>query len=1096
VYPDCHDSLLYHGRLIVLRHTGRAAAEVGWHLHRLGHVLLTIAVLLSVAVLGCAWRLSRGPVDLGFLRHRVEKAINSGTGPVRVTFGDVSIAWGGFSHGLDQPLILRLTNLTVTTTAGSDRVQIPLAEAALSARWLLLGRVVPRRITLDGARLLLARKADGSLSFDIGGSSEGEGTSPLISLLAVLGAPAETDRQAGNHQLSQLSAVSIHDATLRLDDRLLGMTWSADRADIDLTRHRGGGMDGQASLALVLGGQHAVLDGTFNLAPEATSVHVAARLSQVTPKALAASAPNLAPLAALDVPLNLTGEADFASDLTPSHFRLTARAGAGTVSAGSGAIPIRRADLTVAGTPAEATIENAIIELQPIQNSNISTVNLGGKLTHQAGQLTATLHLALDHVDFADLPALWPTGISPPTRAWITANITSGTAHDGKADVVLVSADTDPEPGLINATATLEGDNIAVTWLPSVPPVEQAKAHLVLTDLDKLEIDVRSARQKVNGADPIAVQNGHVTITGLAGKDQLATVRLAANGSIPSALALLKEPRLHLFERHPMDLRAPSGDVAASLQTVVPLRLNVKGDDVAIHGMGALSRAHLTGVVAGRDLDDGAFAFDVDNNHLSLKGTGRLAGVQANIDGTMDFRAGPPSQVTLRLVANGPVTERELSAAGLDTAGALTGEAALNVVLNEYRNGGGEVTADADLAQAELYVSPLGWRKPAGAAARASAHLTLMNDKLTGIDQVAIDAPGAQARGVVTVLGGKPDTVRLDRLVLGRTDVRGAIQLPRQGPISIDLVGPALDVSAKLLEKSAKRDPAAPETAGPAWSMRGRFDRVYLAHNQVASQLAVSADNDGLVFRGLSLTARTGSGKPIKAQIGQQPGQPGQGHAGRRLVLNTEDAGSVLDGLDITNSILDGVLTVDGEFNDATQQHMLSGTLTLTDFRVSHAPGLGKLLQAVTLYGLVDALSGPGLAFATLTAPFQYYDDTLVLSDARAFSSSLGLTAKGKIDWGAGQVDVEGTLVPEYVFNSLLGRIPLVGGLFSAEKGGGLFAVSYSLRGPIDNPAVVANPLTALTPGILRGMFGLFDQAPAQSPALDQTAPRGNVEPQ
>ena len=150
-------------------------------------------------------------------------------------------------------------------------------------------------------------------------------------------------------------------------------------------------------------------------------------------------------------------------------------------------------------------------------------------------------------------------------------------------------------------------------------------------------------------------------------------------------------------------------------------------------------------------------------------------------------------------------------------------------------------------------------------------------------------------------------------------------------------------------------------------------------------------------------------------------------------------------------------------------------------------------------------MGGPGLAFSRLTAPFQYNDDTLVLTDARAFSPSLGLTAKGQIDWVGGQIDLQGTVVPAYVFNSLLGRIPLIGGLFSAEKGGGLFAMNYSLRGVADNPSVVVNPLSALTPGILRGMFGLFDQPPATrppatqqpgtlQPALDPAAAGGNVQ--
>jgi hypothetical protein len=161
---------------------------------------------------------------------------------------------------------------------------------------------------------------------------------------------------------------------------------------------------------------------------------------------------------------------------------------------------------------------------------------------------------------------------------------------------------------------------------------------------------------------------------------------------------------------------------------------------------------------------------------------------------------------------------------------------------------------------------------------------------------------------------------------------------------------------------------------------------------------------------------------------------------------------------------------------------------------------LGKLLQAVTLYGLVDALGGPGLRFARLIAPFQFDDDTLVLRDARAFSPSLGLTAKGRIDRTNDRLDLEGTVVPAYVFNSVLGRIPLIGGLFSAEKGGGLFAMNYSLSGAMDNPTVVANPLSALTPGILRGMFGVFDRGSAETQAapvsrtpLDPLASGGNA---
>jgi hypothetical protein len=395
-----------------------------------------------------------------------------------------------------------------------------------------------------------------------------------------------------------------------------------------------------------------------------------------------------------------------------------------------------------------------------------------------------------------------------------------------------------------------------------------------------------------------------------------------------------------------------------------------------------------------------------------------------------------------------------------------------------------------------MAASPLDWRKPAGTAARASVRLTLSNDKLTGIDKLAIDGPGLQVRGGITVAGGKLDTIRLDRMMLGRTDVKGTIRIPAGGPIGVDVTGLALDVATKLMETSPKRDPAAPRPPpGPAWSMRGRFDRVFLAHDQSATQVVVSADSDGEVFRALSIVGKAGANKPFSVRIAR--GQT----AARHLALKFDDAGNLLDGLDVTDSILGGVLTVEGAFDDSTRDHGLAGTIEMTDFRVAHAPALGKLLQAVTLYGLVDALGGEGLSFSQLTAPFQLTADALVLKDARAFSPSLGLTAQGWISRTGDRLDMEGTVVPAYVFNSLLGRIPILGTLFSIEKGGGLFAMNYSLRGPMNDPAVSANPLSAITPGILRGMFGLIGQGPvdrqpgtAPGTPLDPQRPGGNAQ--
>jgi hypothetical protein len=216
------------------------------------------------------------------------------------------------------------------------------------------------------------------------------------------------------------------------------------------------------------------------------------------------------------------------------------------------------------------------------------------------------------------------------------------------------------------------------------------------------------------------------------------------------------------------------------------------------------------------------------------------------------------------------------------------------------------------------------------------------------------------------------------------------------------------------------------------------------------------------------------------------PGQPGafefnldpQGRQ-RQLRLVAEDGGGLLRAFDLVNSIEGGRLTVNGSYAEMRPGAALTGTAELDQFVLRDAPAAAKLLQAMTLYGLVDAArGGSGLVFNRLVAPFTLTPEALTLADARAFSASLGLTAKGRILREQGVVDMEGTIVPAYVFNTLLGNLPIIGRLFSPEAGGGLFAATYRIQGPLADPQVAVNPLAALTPGFLRGLFGPLDQEP------------------
>ena len=70
---------------------------------------------------------------------------------------------------------------------------------------------------------------------------------------------------------------------------------------------------------------------------------------------------------------------------------------------------------------------------------------------------------------------------------------------------------------------------------------------------------------------------------------------------------------------------------------------------------------------------------------------------------------------------------------------------------------------------------------------------------------------------------------------------------------------------------------------------------------------------------------------------------------------------------------------------------------------------------------------------------------------------------------------LEGTIAPAYIVNSILGNIPVIGEFLQGGKGEGIFAATYKAKGSLDEPEITVNPLSALAPGFLRGMFDIFD---------------------
>jgi hypothetical protein len=1067
------------GRLAVRRFSGQAARWIAVWLRRLGTLAMALAVLTSVGGAVLAWRLSQGPLALPWLTSRLEAAVNASGGPNKLAIGSVALAWEGFRLGVDRPLDLRAIDITVTDSAGRQSIAVPRAEVSLSLSALLLGRIEPRAIELDEPQLTLERAVDGTLGLDLGLRPQPDDDSkpaPLIGVLAELArAPTSNSVTGPDALFGQLQFVRIRGAHAVVVDRRLGVTWNVPHMQVDLTRGPQGGVNGTLELDVALGDQQTRFTGAATLAAGATQTHLRLRMTPVAPAALAHAVPAFASLAALDAPVSGEADIDLNQDLHVRHGQLTVRVGAGDAHIGEGRVPLQSAALVLAGTPDAMDLQTAQVTLSGHQGGTPTLLRAHGTLQQADGRLSATLALDADQLDLADLPRLWPEGTGGVARTWIVQNITTGTARNLHLDLGLQArADNLSVVVLDHASGTMDGSGVRVFWLRPVPPIDNAQGQLRVVDPNTLEIALTSGQQRLRGqpdsAPGLTLSNGLMRITGVIQPKQTSTIAVDVAGSLPDAIAFLRDPDLKALDQHPFDLKNPAGQATAKLTIGLPLDVPANPNAITLRVQAHVAGVHVTDVAMNRDLDRGVFDLDVTKDALKLTGQANLAGIPARIDSTMDFRSGPPSQVVQTVSLSATPEMSQLQATGVDLDGLLSGRFGLDATLTEHRNGQGVLAMKANLAEAELTVPGLEWQKAAGVAATASAQLMLDHDRLTRIAAIQLDGQGVQLQGSADCTDGKVSVLHAQRLVLGRTSAHGEVRLPTTSdgaPITATISGTSVDLADRLGHHHPTPRKAAQPGPGAPWTIDARFDRVLMAEDREFKSLILHAENDGRLIQRLKFYGQTVNLAPLTLEI-----TPEQG--GRRLIASAGDAGELLRGLDIVHTMEGGRLSVQARFNDDLADHPLSGSADIEDFRIRNAPALAKLLQAMTLYGLVEAVRGSGLGFSQLIAPFRLSGDVIELSEARAFSPSLGITVKGSVDLKAENLNLQGTIVPAYFFNSLLGNVPLVGKLFSPEQGGGLFAASYTLNGPLADPDVFINPLTALTPGFLRGLFGVF----------------------
>jgi len=678
---------------------------------------------------------------------------------------------------------------------------------------------------------------------------------------------------------------------------------------------------------------------------------------------------------------------------------------------------------------------------------------------HEDGEIPLTLDVTAELVgDISKemILAYWPVNLGRGARTFVSDRLLSGNAT-GATAVINLKPDSMAE-GYLREEDLLVNfafEDGAVEFLSDFPHIENAVG---TGRVGGNSLDIALIRGTY---DDWVLQSGAVDFPAFNPRGETFSVTAYGSGPAVSILRQLSNSRLRLQEETGFDPERVTGDATASFKLIRPALDDVPLEDHIIEVRGQIRDAGLNGAVGPFDLTEGNVNVDVTLERMILTGFGNMgtSPIQFTWRDSFDDEGQPAD-----LSATAVLTSDVLNVFGLVGRAFLTGEIPVEMQGKVGSDGLQSGTFAFDLVDARLDLDEIDWVKPAGQNARATLNYT--GDLREQAAALRFTAEDASLDGDLRLgTDGRLQSLDLRRLYIDRSlDVAGRIIRTEENGFNIELTGEYLDISGLLAELGGVGGMESGD-AGIDLNFSANVERLRLRRNLelIGSSLLVETSKvEG--FKTLRASGNTVEGATFIANLDNEGAdQP------LAIELKTSDAGYLASAFFGVDFIEGGILDLRGSLATANTPARLRATVENT--RLINAPFFTQILSLASLRGLTDTLSGEGVLFSRIEAPITIGGGRYVIDGGRASGPALGLTVNGWVGTDGEGIDLNGVLVPSFGVNSVLGGVPIIGDLIVGREGEGIFSITYSVAGTLEKAQVAVNPLSAVTPGILRRIF-------------------------
>ena len=695
---------------------------------------------------------------------------------------------------------------------------------------------------------------------------------------------------------------------------------------------------------------------------------------------------------------------------------------------------------------------------------------VSGETAAVSGGATLKVKVRADSSDLNDMLRLWPSFINAEARYWCLQHIHGGQLLSGSMSVDWTAADLD---NVVHKRAapkdSVHGEfaahDVAIDLLPGVPPLTGLDASGVITGHDfvagaKGGVVELSPTRRIQVSD-IAYSVPDTTPAPIV--PALGSARLQGNAD---ALAdLLMHDALKRYAGFTMDPAAVKGQFDGKLALDLKMGKAARPEDNQFHADGSLTNFRVDRFLASERLDQATLSVLADHGDLKISGQGQMYGVPVSVD--LNKAAADEGSIVLAMSFDNAARAK----IGMPGGTLLNGAMGVRIKAPLSKT---SADIDIDLGHVAIDSPQTGVLKAAGKPGKAAFTLKPGDDGMA-INAITVDAGSIAIRGAAQL--GSDGALQNAKL----TQVR----LSGGDDLKIDVQNSA--TAAKTTVRGTVFDArnlvkgffgaGGPPGGGKDIDLDVKIANVIGVNSQALSQFELTG-----AWRGGAMARMQARGRIGNGELSAQQDDAGVLHA------RVTDAGALSKFLDLYGHMDGG--TMDITMQDAGEAS--HGSANITDFVLRNEPALRQLAAAgqAPVAGAGDrgpVIDPDAARFEKLSASFTRAPGRLDLREAVIFNSHMGLTTQGYIDYARNRVDLGGTFIPAYQVNSLVTHIPVVGMLLGGGSHEGIFGVNYRIAGPVTGPTLTINPLSAMTPGFLRKVFGAVDGTNA--PLVEDAAP-------